>query len=88
VKLNRSTQKDPVMKRSKRQTIAFNAREMKAIDSYCSKYKVGNRSKFMREAIIKEILKKYDQDYPTLFDINHPSLFSQTSNNRRFAVNS
>jgi len=53
--------------RVNKKTILFNNRELKAIERYCRKYRIKNRSKFMREAIISSILKKYDEDYPTLF---------------------
>lgn len=53
--------------RKNKKSILFNDREMKAIESYCRKYKIDNRSKFMREAIITSILKKFEDDYPTLF---------------------
>ena len=53
--------------RVNKKTILFNNRELKAIENYCEKYRIGNRSKFMREAIITSILKKFDEDYPTLF---------------------
>ena len=53
--------------RINKKSILFNNREMKAIENYCSKYRINNRSKFMREAIITSILKKFDDDYPTLF---------------------
>jgi ATP-dependent helicase/DNAse subunit B len=50
-----------------KKNILFNSREIKAIDSFCRKYGIANRSKFMREAIIETILKKLDEDYPRLF---------------------
>ncbi len=53
----------------------FNSRELEAINLYCDKYKINNRSKFMREAIMTEILKKFDEDYPTLFEFEKPNLF-------------
>jgi len=53
--------------RTNRREILFNNRELKAIDTYCRRYRIVNRSKFMREAIITSILKKFDTDYPTLF---------------------
>ncbi len=63
--------------RKNRHSILFNNREVKAIEAYCLKYKVDNKSKFMRETIISEILKKFDEDYPTLFEIEKPNLFSR-----------
>ena len=62
-----SHKKDPELFRTNRKSILFNKRELKAIDDYCKKYAITNRSKFMREAIITSILKKFDDDYPTLF---------------------
>jgi uncharacterized protein YbgA (DUF1722 family) len=56
------------LKRVNKKVIAFNSKELKAIDYYCNKYRVGNKTKFMREAIITHILKKFDEDYPTLWD--------------------
>ena len=53
--------------RVNKKSILFNNKELKAIDSYCKKYGISNWSKFMREAIICSILKKLDDDYPTLF---------------------
>ena len=53
--------------RKNQKGIRFNNKELKAIESYCEKYRVQNRSKFMREAIITTILKKFDEDSPTLF---------------------
>jgi len=53
--------------RKNQKGIRFNNKELKAIETYCKKYKIQNRSKFMREAIITTILKKFDEDSPTLF---------------------
>jgi hypothetical protein len=62
-------------KRTNRHTILFNTPEYKAIDHFCSKFRIKNRSKFMREAIITEVLKKFDANYPTLFEDNQLRLF-------------
>lgn len=67
--------KDDSLKRVNRQAILFNERELKAIEHYCSRFKVNNRSKFMREAIITEILKKFEDNYPTLWEDQQLSLF-------------
>jgi hypothetical protein len=67
--------KDDKLKRSHRTAILFNNREKEAINLYCDKYKINNRSKFMREAIMTEILKRFDDDYPTLFEFEKPNLF-------------
>lgn len=59
--------RDSELRRINRKSILFNNKEIKAIENYCMKYRINNRSKFMREAIITSILKKFDDDYPTLF---------------------
>lgn len=72
----RQTEKDDSLKRIHRKSILFNTREIKAIEHYCKKYKIKNKSKFMREIIITSVLKKFDDDYPSLFEKN-PTLFNQ-----------
>jgi hypothetical protein len=68
--------RDKSLKRVYRKTILFNKRELQAINHYCKKYKIKNKSKFMRETIITSILKKFDEDYPSLFE-EKPTLFNQ-----------
>lgn len=67
--------KDDKLRRNQRASILFNNREREAINLYCEKYKIKNRSKFMRETIMTEILKRFDEDYPTLFEFEKPNLF-------------
>ena len=55
----------------------FNNRELDVLKAYCAKYKIRNMSKFMREAIITNVLKKLDDDYPTLWDDGEHNLFSK-----------
>lgn len=63
------------LRRSHRTSILFNQREQEAIKLYCDKYNINNKSRFMREIIMTEILKKFDEDYPTLFEFEKPNLF-------------
>lgn len=65
------------LKRINKRVISFNNKEINVIEHYCKRYKIDNRSQFMREAIIKSILKKMDEDYPTLWDGYQLSLFSK-----------
>ena len=58
----------PKMKRSNRVTISLNDKEMRALERFYEKYKIKNKTRFLRETIITTILKKFDEDYPTLFD--------------------
>ena len=68
--------KEKPLKRIYRKSILFNQKEINAINNYCRRYKIKNRSRFMREAIISSILQKYDEDPPSLFE-DQPNLFAQ-----------
>jgi hypothetical protein len=72
----RKAEKDDSLKRVHRKSILFNNREIQAIEHYIKKYKITNKSKFMREIIITSVLKKFDEDYPSLFE-KKPTLFNQ-----------
>jgi len=69
--------RDEKLLRSSRTTLLFNQREREAIELYCQKYSISNKSKFMRETILTEVLKRFDEDYPTLFEFEKPNLFYQ-----------
>jgi len=53
----------------------LNNREMKALGIYCERYRVKNRSEFFRETVMKAILKRFEEEHPTLWE--EPSLFNQ-----------
>jgi len=69
--------KDENLLRRNKHAIMFNNREMQAIEAYCRKYRVENKSRFMRETILTEVLSRFDKDYPTLFEFEKPNLFIQ-----------
>lgn len=54
--------------RKERYSFLVNANEKQTIDNYLRKYRISNRSRWMRETLITFILKNLDQDYPTLFN--------------------
>lgn len=58
----------PTMKRTHRVAFMLNEEEFKAVNRFIDKYQISNTSKFMREAVIRTILKRLDEDHPTLFD--------------------
>ena len=75
--MKNKVRKDEQMKRVHKQSFMLNAREMRAINHYCNKYRVSNRSKFIRETVVTAILKKFDEDHPTLFGFDDkPNLFN------------
>ncbi len=60
------TQNDAV--RHTRITCLVSDEEMRIIDSYLRKYKIENKSRWMRETLLAFIHQNLDQDYPTLFN--------------------
>jgi hypothetical protein len=49
----------------------LNDSEMRILERYCKQYTVSNRSKLIRETLMRTILKRFDTDSPTLFDIDN-----------------
>jgi len=50
---------------------------MRALGIYCNRYRVKNKSEFLRETIMKAILKRFEEEHPTLWEENDPTLFNQ-----------
>ncbi|MCB8964052.1 MAG: hypothetical protein H6536_03305 [Bacteroidales bacterium] len=55
------------LKRIHRKELLFNTSELNAIELYCKRYRIRNKSKFLREAIISKILNRFESDHPRLF---------------------
>ena len=79
--MRRRKHKEDQLKRTNKKEILFNNLELEAINTYCERFKVKNKSKFMREMIITSVLKKFDEDYPSLFE-KKPTLFNQNLKRR------
>ena len=45
----------------------LNDSEWRTLDRFCAKYGVKNRSRVIRESLMRAILKKMENDQPTLF---------------------
>ncbi len=61
-------QKDTGLKRTYRLCVKFNEKELQVFNKYCQKYHITNKSRFIREAIMKAIIEKMvEEDYPKLF---------------------
>ena len=54
--------------RNERYSFLVNSDEKQTIENYLRKYKIRNRSRWMRETLMTFIIKNLDQDYPTLFN--------------------
>lgn len=71
--------KEERLKRNNRLTLMLNSREMRALNIYCQRYRIKNKSRFLRETIMNSILKRFDEDMPSLFEVNEPDLFSDVN---------
>ena len=54
--------------RNGRYSFLVNESERQTIENYLRKYRISNRSRWMRETLMTFIIKNLDQDYPTLFN--------------------
>ena len=54
-------------KRERRMSILLSDEEQLIVDRYLEKYKITNKSRWLRETILKFIHKNMEEDYPTLF---------------------
>ncbi|MDR3706502.1 MAG: hypothetical protein P4L28_11420 [Paludibacteraceae bacterium] len=70
--MKKKTTKEPIKQRTtstRKNRVAFmlNDEEMKALNRFITTYKVKNKSRFVRETLMTVILKKFEEDHPTLF---------------------
>ncbi len=56
-----------IHKRKHRKTISLNDSELAALEHYCIRYGIKNQTAMMRETIFKQIIDKFQTDYPTLW---------------------
>lgn len=54
--------------REHRVSILLNESERRTLERFCERYGVANKSRLIRETLMRAILKKMDNDQPTLFD--------------------
>ncbi|WP_430826554.1 hypothetical protein [Carboxylicivirga sp. N1Y90] len=60
--------REKALKRKHTAAFLLNDKEKDAIATYCDKYKISNKSKFMREAVMRVVMEQFLEDYPTLFE--------------------
>lgn len=56
------------LQRLHRVSFMLNEHEYKVIERYIKKYKIENKSGFYRSTIVSHVIKRLEEDYPTLFD--------------------
>ena len=54
-------------KRERRMSSLLSDEEQQIVDRYLEKYKISNKSRWLRETILMFIYKNMEEDYPTLF---------------------
>ena len=69
--------KEDRLRRTNRLSLMLNNRELRALSIYCNRYRVKNKSEFLRATIMKAILKRFDDEHPTLWEEAEPTLFNQ-----------
>ncbi len=75
--VRRTNFKEDGLKRTNRLSLMLNNKEMRALGIYCNRYRVKNKSEFMRETIMKAILHRFSDEHPTLWEDTEPTLFNQ-----------
>jgi hypothetical protein len=75
--LRHAVYKEEKLRRTNKLSVMLNDREMKALGIYCCRYRVKNKSEFLRETIMKTILKRFEEEHPTLWEEPEPGLFNQ-----------
>ncbi len=71
------TYKEEPLRRTNRLSMMLNSREIKALGVYCNRYRIKNKSEFLRTTVMKEIIKKFEEEHPTLWEENERNLFNQ-----------
>jgi hypothetical protein len=69
--------KEERLKRNNRLSLMLNNREARALGIYCNRYRVRNKSEFLRATIMKAILKRFEDEHPTLWEEPEPTLLNQ-----------
>lgn len=47
--------------------IKLNEMELKALEQYCAEYRIGNRARWIRETLMREVISRFEANSPTLF---------------------
>jgi len=77
--VRRNIYKEDRLRRTNRLSLMLNDREMRALGIYCNRYRIKNKSEFLRETIMKAILKRFEDEHPTLWEEIEPTLFNQNA---------
>jgi hypothetical protein len=62
-----NSQQYRTLRRKHKQLILLNDYEIDALNQYCKKNKIVNKSQVIREALFTKVWQSFEDDYPTLF---------------------
>lgn len=54
-------------KRHHRMVCLMSEEELRLVNRYLERYRIGNKSRWLRETVLRFIQKNMEEDYPTLF---------------------
>ena len=63
---DKNTQKS--LLRKNRVTFVLNDKELNALEAYCKRFRVKNKSRFARTVLMSTVIERLEQSSPTLFD--------------------
>lgn len=63
---DKNTQKS--LLRKNRVTFVLNDKELNALEAYCKRFRVKNKSRFVRAVLMSTVIERLEQSSPTLFD--------------------
>ena len=63
---DKNTQKS--LLRKNRVTFVLNDKELNAMEAYCKRFRVKNKSSFVRAVLMSTVIERLEQSSPTLFD--------------------
>ena len=66
-KPRKQSPKSTTSNRTHAHTFMLNDEEEKALQRYIARYRVRNKSRFIRETLISTIMHRFEEDHPTLF---------------------
>lgn len=62
---HKATRQEP--KREQRMVCLMSKEEMRIVERYLERYKITNKSRWLRETLLTAIHRNMEEDYPTLF---------------------
>jgi len=78
--------KEKDLRRTSKLSVMLNSREMRALGIYCSRYRIKNKSEFLRVTLMKAIIQRFEDEHPSLWEDQEPTLFDRREGRKVFKV--